>query len=228
MGVDQPSAGQSMPRSSSPIPPARIDSLRRVGRAAIVGVIVNIVLLLPDIVLTPMMVSAPSDERISTVYFWLVLGQLAVLVATGVAFIRWQHVGMSNLKTWRIQGLKWTPGWAVAGWFIPIANLLLPALVTRDLVRGSRTPPDQRERGRGGTFLVWAWWLTFLWANVAENALAGKDFTGQTVSYAAGYAAAEVLPYIISGALAIALIRRVNELQARRQAALDRIGWQMS
>jgi hypothetical protein len=61
-------------------------------------VIVNVVLITPDIVLTPMMVSAPSDERLSTVYFWLVLGQLAVLVATGVAFIRWQHVGMSNLK----------------------------------------------------------------------------------------------------------------------------------
>jgi hypothetical protein len=98
MSVDQPSAGQSMPTSSSPIPPARVDSLRRVGRAAIVGVIVSILLILPDIVLTPMMVSAPSDERLSTVYLWLVLAQLAVLAATGVAFIRWQHVGMSNLK----------------------------------------------------------------------------------------------------------------------------------
>jgi hypothetical protein len=88
-----------MARSSSPIPPARIDSFRRVGRAAIVGVFVNIVLILPDIVLTPTMVSAPSDERLSTVYFWLVLGQLAVLAVTGVAFIRWQHVGMANLWT---------------------------------------------------------------------------------------------------------------------------------
>ena len=92
------------------------------------------------------------------------------------------------------------PGWAVACWFIPIANLLLPALVTRDLVRGSRTPPDQRKRIRGATFLVWAWWLTFLRANVAENALPRKDFTGQTVSCAAGYAAAEVLPCEISDA----------------------------
>lgn len=50
---------------------------------------------------------------------------------------------------------SFSPGMAVGGWFIPIANLVLPALILRD---GFRT-----ANGRGGGIaFAWmiAWWLT--------------------------------------------------------------------
>src|SRR5439155_132443 len=55
------------------------------------------------------------------------------------------------------------PSWfAVGGWFVPFANLVLPPLVFADLARRSVAPGGPRLR-----WLVWLWWPVYLLAGVA-------------------------------------------------------------
>lgn len=47
---------------------------------------------------------------------------------------------------------SWSPGTAVGGWFIPLANAILPWLTVRDALKSLGKP----------TALAGAWWLTWL------------------------------------------------------------------
>jgi hypothetical protein len=49
---------------------------------------------------------------------------------------------------------RWSPGMAVGGWFIPLANVVLPWLTVRDALRALGRP----------TALAGAWWLVWLLA----------------------------------------------------------------
>src|SRR5437868_6687462 len=58
----------------------------------------------------------------------LVSGLVTILVfiITGVLFLRWIHRANRNARALGAQGMRFTPGWAVGWYFIPIASLWKP------------------------------------------------------------------------------------------------------
>ena len=70
---------------------------------------------------------------------------LAFIVAL-VLFLRWLHLSYCNLRALGTQGMRFTPGWAVGYWFVPVLNIIilftkLPGWVTEAKQRaGSRNP----------------------------------------------------------------------------------------
>ena len=99
---------------------------------------------------------------------WLVF---PVWIGTIVAFCMWTHRAARNLPALGGRGLKYTPGWAVGWFFVPIANLVMPYLVAAEIWRES--DPAQCDRdGRGGKTtspLVGAWWITYVVHRVAPG-----------------------------------------------------------
>ncbi|MBL4687979.1 MAG: DUF4328 domain-containing protein [Nannocystaceae bacterium] len=78
------------------------------------------------------------------------VAQPLIRVVAVVVTLVWLHRAFVALRG----RTKFSPGFAVACWFIPLGNLFLPALVFRDAWRASR--------GRGGGLaLVWmpTWWM---------------------------------------------------------------------
>ena len=72
---------------------------------------------------------------------------------------------------------KWTSGWTVGGWFIPLANLVIPRLVLNEMDRiatapraGARVGDDWRHRPIIGIGM--AWWLLMVLA-IAIDAVGG-------------------------------------------------------
>jgi hypothetical protein len=72
-------------------------------------------------------------------------------LASVVLVLVWLHGAFTAMKG----RTSFSPGMAIASWFIPIANLVMPALVLRD---GWRTA----NGSGGGIAFLWmiAWWLT--------------------------------------------------------------------
>lgn len=62
---------------------------------------------------------AASDERRTA----SAIGYTLLMVATVIVWCVWQFRGQRNLVAAGRGGLRFTPGWAVGWWFIPIANL---------------------------------------------------------------------------------------------------------
>jgi Domain of unknown function (DUF4328) len=86
------------------------------------------------------------------------IGALAALLglATELTWLFWQHRVTRNVWA-RGRPIKTSPGWAVGWWFIPIANLWMPAVAVYRVFRASV------GRGyRGGVWLISAWWTAYI------------------------------------------------------------------
>src|SRR4029077_16520575 len=90
------------------------------------------------------------------------LGRFIVSIVAVVAFCMWFYRAYKNLKGWRIPGLKYSPGWAVGYFFIPILNLFRPYQIAQEIWKAS-DPQVPLEAGfrwhdNKGSSLVGTWW----------------------------------------------------------------------
>jgi hypothetical protein len=60
-------------------------------------------------------------------------GQLVLFIITAILFLMWIYRAHRNPPSLGASGLKYSPGWAVGGFFIPIWNLFRPFQVTTEI-----------------------------------------------------------------------------------------------
>jgi len=82
-----------------------------------------------------------------------------VLLVAGVIYLAWLGRARRNLLAFKGEERQYSPGWTIGAWLIPLANLIMPALVTADIVRGSTTDPAAQRKL---ITLVWVWWACYL------------------------------------------------------------------
>lgn len=160
------------------------------------------------------------------------------LVGTGVLFIVWQHRHGTNARALsrRVDGLG--PGWAIGGWFVPLGNLVLPALQIFGASRESDPELPARMgalRGRGSAVVVpWAVLFAagFIISRVAslthpdESVLLQAGGFERYVSDVVSSDRTAVLAALVDVAAAIAacvMVRRLTARQDRRAAALQAV-----
>jgi hypothetical protein len=82
-----------------------------------------------------------------------------------VLMIIWMYRAAKNHEALGRPHPRFKPGWAIAGWLIPFANLVIPVLMLQDLWRGSdvSTPRlDSSWRANKGSGLVGWYWAALL------------------------------------------------------------------
>jgi Domain of unknown function (DUF4328) len=89
----------------------------------------------------------PPFPVVATDYVRLVYAGDLVYTAVGVVFLVWQYRAADAARRIGIPGHH-RPGWGVAFWFIPIANLWCPYQALRDCL-----PPGHRARRTA----AWCW-----------------------------------------------------------------------
>jgi len=92
-----------------------------------------------------------------------------VAVAFLVVVIIWQWRSQTNARALGRDGARVSPGWGIAGWLIPLVNLVLPYLVFQDLWRSSdeQSEPGTHWRALPGSPLVTAWWAAYVVGTLA-------------------------------------------------------------
>jgi len=83
-----------------------------------------------------------------------------------VFFLIWIYRAYSNLYLFTDKRLKYSPGWAVGYFLIPVANLFMPYLVTTEILRHSN-PINFGELYNGkpekpSFLIVNLWWTSFI------------------------------------------------------------------
>jgi hypothetical protein len=86
--------------------------------------------------------------------------QLLVGFFVLIAFLKWKFRAYKNIKGFGAENLRYSPGWAVAYYFIPFISLVRPAQVMSEIWKASENPRDWAQRK--GSSLVVAWWTLFL------------------------------------------------------------------
>jgi len=101
----------------------------------------------------------------------LLLGglDLAVFLGAAVTFLMWFHRVFVNLPALGIKDARWSAGWAVAGWFVPIMSFFLPYQVASDIWQASDpTATTDYWRTRPLKPLLNRWWGFFVAWMVVE------------------------------------------------------------
>jgi hypothetical protein len=97
------------------------------------------------------------------------------LVGTGIVFVIWQYRHSRNAQSLAGPG-GLGPAWAIAGWFVPIASLVLPGIEVYQSSQASSPPvPGGGPRSGKGSGLVIAWIITF---SLGWLALSGNFWLG--------------------------------------------------
>lgn len=115
-------------------------------------------------------------------------GKFILYLVTIVVFGRWIFLAQRNLPELGARLLRFTPGWAVGAFFVPVVNLWAPCQAMNQLVRASRDPRTWELEDTPAVIVIW--WALWLIVQVAGDA-AARTLTGEKTA-AALYTATEV------------------------------------
>jgi hypothetical protein len=123
---------------------------------------------------------ADADDRVAGAGALHFLG----FAVTGILWVIWQFRYVTNVKALG-RPTGFAPGFAVGGWFIPIANWFIPEQQLAVSAKSSDPAPDGNPSAPG---VLYGWWATFaagtLLIIVASTQRPGEDdlFTSSTLS----------------------------------------------
>lgn len=107
-----------------------------------------------------------NDDRQAVIGY----GQTALYVAAAVSFLVWIHRAHKNLQSLNVAGLKYSPGWAVGGFFVPILCLFRPCQVAAEIDKASNpitiNDSDTSWKNTPTSLIVGFWWALFLISNI--------------------------------------------------------------
>jgi len=92
------------------------------------------------------------------------LSQVAIFITTLVFFFIWVHRANYNARKLGVQNMKFTPGWSVGWYFIPIANLWKPYQAMKEVWNGSNA------FNKSGGFILGLWWLLWIVSGMFSKA----------------------------------------------------------
>jgi hypothetical protein len=140
-------------------------------------------------------------------------------IVTGITFLKWIYRAYKNIQGFGAEGLRFSPGWAVGYYFIPILSLIRPVQVMSEIWRASDDPRNWPKRP--GSWLIVSWWTLFLiYTGVTQVSLeiAIQASTNDQWTLAAMLAIAGDL---FSIPLSIAALRLVTEVYRRQKALVE-------
>jgi hypothetical protein len=140
-------------------------------------------------------------------------------IVTGITFLKWIYRAYKNIQGFGAEGLRFSPGWAVGYYFIPILSLIRPVQVMSEIWRASDDPKNWPRRS--GSWLIVSWWTLFLiYTGVTQVSLeiALQASTNDQWTLAAVLAIAGDL---FSIPLSIAALRLVTEIYRRQKVLVE-------
>ncbi|GGM59490.1 hypothetical protein GCM10007977_071330 [Dactylosporangium sucinum] len=149
-----------------------------------------------------------SSENLGAV----VLNSARALVL--VVFVVWLYLARDNFDRRCDNNVGWRKGWTIGAWFIPLANLVIPYLVVREIF--ARSSPD---RTWTPDRVVSAWWLALIVSLFSyTETTTWSDGTTQVVTPTA-VAIVTAAAGIVSAIAGAVLVRRISTWQDGLPAA---------
>ncbi|HLA85559.1 MAG TPA: DUF4328 domain-containing protein [Thermoguttaceae bacterium] len=160
-----------------------------------------------------------NDSRQQLIGFVLIVASIGSMIS----FLMWFHRAHRNLRSLGATELRFSPGWAVGWWFIPIFNLFRPFQVMREIWRNSVpttvVPVEDTWQRPTGSALVGWWWALFLvmnWSNRVVMRITDRATSIEELAVASWLGLASALLIVLAALLAILVVYRVTANQEKR------------
>jgi Domain of unknown function (DUF4328) len=93
--------------------------------------------------------------------------QSLTLIVSGIWILRWIYVACSRARDLTASSMEFSPGWSVAWYFIPFANLWKPYQAMKEIWRVSAYPDNPRIEPEPDLLAVW--WFFYIVDSVCGN-----------------------------------------------------------
>ena len=147
----------------------------------------------------------------------------AMQFPTAIAFLMWIYRASNNLESLGAHGQRFSPGWAVGWWFVPIMLLFRPYQVTAEIWRGSTDTQLLSSDGwqdRPVSPLLALWWWIWIVARIANLVLNVAEIPDDGVSdFLIIWVLSDVL-WISAAVLAIVIVYRISRAQEEKHRRL--------
>ncbi len=140
-----------------------------------------------------------------------------------VAFLFWFYRAHQNLTFGGLSSLRYTHGWAVGSFFIPILNFVLPYRAMGEVYKGSLALTEDMDIESWQSLplspLVNWWWVLF-WARVVSSTISrgGTVESFSEFQRALWMLFASNIIEIPAAFITIVLIRNISKMQLRAQS----------
>lgn len=136
--------------------------------------------------------------------------QFVLYVSTAILFLTWIYRANASARQLGAVGMRYTPGWCVGWYFVPIANLWKPFGAMRELWRASSGAMNWQAESTPAQ-LGW-WWFFWIAGNIRLS-LPASDL-GSALAVNTANFVSDILS--IPGCLLLAWI--IKNIQARQMA----------
>jgi hypothetical protein len=88
------------------------------------------------------------------------IAQLLLFIVTGIVFLTWIYRANRNARALGAQGMRFTPGWTVGWFFVPIMSLWKPFQAMREIWQAS-VQPGNWQAVTTPPLIGW-WWAIYI------------------------------------------------------------------
>ncbi|MEO1188368.1 MAG: DUF4328 domain-containing protein [Pseudomonadota bacterium] len=191
--------------ADGPRPTLGLFGAMRIGLSIYIGVEILWQMILAAYLVFPSRLPEFMFATAETDLNFVVLGSFLYLAATIIAFFfscRFTYRAMRNLHTIHSPVAQISPGWSVGYYFIPFANLVMPANAMSQVYHGTYQAVGEQSRQASP---IPIWWTCWLLSGVGESIADRSGMTGLTA----------FAFYVSSGLLGIAAAVSLWRMSAR-------------
>ncbi|HET7448615.1 MAG TPA: DUF4328 domain-containing protein [Methyloceanibacter sp.] len=148
------------------------------------------------------------------------IAYIVLLLATSVVVLVWIYSANRNAHALGAAGMRFTPGWAVGWYFIPIFNLWKPYQAMKEIWKASADPGNWQAQPRS-PLLPW-WWFLWIASCIVANAMFRYTLKAEELDElinASGISIASDALDVPLDLVLIAIIDRIWRMQAGHKAA---------
>lgn len=142
---------------------------------------------------------------------------IIVFVISGVLILKWIHRVNYNARQLSATAMKFTPGWSVGWFFVPIFSLWKPYQAMVEIWRASDSPDDPSQAGQN-SILAWWWgaWLAngFISQAAMRLTLAAEEIPALKNANLV-YQASDVA-YLVLAVVTLILVDSIDQAQAKQ------------
>ncbi len=145
--------------------------------------------------------------------------QTGLGVATAITFLKWVYRAYKNVQGFGAEGLRFSPGWAIGYYFVPILSLIRPVQVMSEIWRASYDPRNWPRSP--GSWLIATWWTLFLLYSGLTQVSLQIGIQASTTDQWTLAAIFAILGDFFSLPLSIVVLRLVTEIYKRQKDLVE-------
>jgi hypothetical protein len=157
-----------------------------------------------------------NDTRQATIGYI----QILLTIAAGVTFLVWVYRAHSNLPSLGAVGLRFTPGWAVGWFFVPVMSLFRPYQAVSEIWRASYLKIDRVNstswKDSANSSIIGCWWAFFLISNwvglFAMRMIIGGEELSDLLNSTYAYMVSDGIN-VVGIIVTILMVRSISQLQ---------------